>query len=86
MNPLPLSDKTRSMKPPGNWDEEQHGECGTLDIHDAVEDGLPVMVSAWLPTPEEILAIMGGAPVYLKIHGTAHPVVALFAGDAPPKQ
>jgi len=38
------------------------------------EDGF---VSAWLPTPEEVAAIVRGAPVYLFIFGDVHPPVML---------
>lgn len=40
----------------------------------------PVMTSAWFPTPDEIAAIAAGTPVYLRIVGTAHPPVMLYAG------
>lgn len=43
----------------------------------------PSMVTAWEPTPEEVAAIAYGAPIYLRIIGTAHPPVMLFGGEMP---
>ena len=43
----------------------------------------PAMETAWLPTPDEIVAIVAGAPVILCVLGTAHPPVMLSVG-APP--
>lgn len=43
----------------------------------------PTMVTAWLPTPEEIAAINAGAPVHVRIEGTAHPPIMVNVGKAP---
>jgi hypothetical protein len=43
----------------------------------------PAMTTAWLPTQEEIDAIVAGAPIYLRILGTGHPPVMLMVGQAP---
>ena len=45
--------------------------------------GTPAMETAWLPTPDEIARINAGAPVILRVIGTAHPPVMLEVGDAP---
>lgn len=42
----------------------------------------PSMTTAWLPTVEEIAAIVAGAPIYLRLLGTAHPPVMLMVGQA----
>lgn len=49
----------------------------------ATDDGTPVMVSAWEPTPDEIAKIAAGAPVYLWVYGTGHPPVMLTVGEVP---
>ncbi len=41
----------------------------------------PAMETAWLPTPAEIAAIDAGAPVILRILGTGHPPVMVYAGQ-----
>lgn len=46
--------------------------------------GQPCMVTAWLPTPDEISAIVAGAPVHVRILGTAHPPILVEVG-APPE-
>lgn len=43
----------------------------------------PVMVTAWMPTPDEIERINAGAPIHLRLLGTAHPPVLLEVGSAP---
>lgn len=43
----------------------------------------PAMVTVWLPTAEEIAAIAAGAPIYLRLLGTAHPPVLMFVGEPP---
>lgn len=42
---------------------------------------VPIMVTAWLPTPEELERIAAGQPVYLTIMGTRHPPVILTGGN-----
>jgi hypothetical protein len=41
------------------------------------------MVTAWLPTPKEVEALNAGAPVHVRILGTAHPPIMVTTGDAP---
>ncbi|MHC2087201.1 hypothetical protein [Methylobacterium sp. CM6244] len=82
---LPLADATRRMAAPEGWDHARDGICHTLEICD--NDGW--MISAWQPSPAEIERLRDGAPLFLHIQGTAHPVVALSIGDAqttPPPQ
>lgn len=43
----------------------------------------PAMETAWLPTPAELAAIAAGAPIILRIVGTAHPPVMVEAGEVP---
>lgn len=53
-------------------------------ISDSVNGpGTPCMVTAWFPTPEEILALMGGAPVHVRILGVEHPPILVEVGEAP---
>lgn len=46
-------------------------------------EGTPAMETAWLPTPAEIDRINSGAPVILRVLGTAHPPVAIEVGEVP---
>lgn len=45
--------------------------------------GTPAMVTAWLPTPDELAALNAGAPIHLTILGTQHPPVMLGVGKVP---
>lgn len=57
---------------------------GNLPILEGTTDtGIPMMGSAWEPTPEELDRLCNGAPIYLWVFGTAHPPVGLTVGAAP---
>jgi hypothetical protein len=43
----------------------------------------PSMVTAWLPTPDELAALNAGAAIHLRILGTAHPPVMITVGEPP---
>jgi hypothetical protein len=75
---------TRNLGAPKNWDPVKDGICGGLPIRDEPHSpGVNQMVSAWLPTPEDIALIAAGAPIYLVVLGTSHPPVALTVGNPP---
>ncbi|NTG22034.1 hypothetical protein G6L00_16475 [Agrobacterium rhizogenes] len=46
-------------------------------------DGTPAMVTAWLPTPDELARLNAGASVHLRILGTVHPPVMVEVGEPP---
>lgn len=61
---------------PKGWD---HGSlpCGALPVTQGEHDGIPVRVSFWQPTPEELRALQDGAMVTLWVYGAFHPPVAV---------
>jgi hypothetical protein len=54
-----------------------------LPIRDEVVGDVPVMVSAWHPTPKELAAINAGAPVHVCLIGSQHPPIQVSVGDVP---
>jgi hypothetical protein len=78
MNSIPLTDATRRLGAPLNWNHETDGICHTLEICD--RDGW--MISAWMPTDAERQRIAEGAAVFLHIQGISHPVVGMSVGKA----
>lgn len=76
MNSLPLSDATRRLGAPPQWNHGERGICHTLEICD--RDGW--MISAWQPTPAELERLIAGQPIFLHIHGVVHPVISLSVG------
>lgn len=76
---------TRNLGAPADWKPE-HGHCGGLPVADVMTEQGPFMVSAWELTPDEILAIMGGATLKLWVRGNVHPVVALSVGPLTMKE
>lgn len=77
MNSMELTDATRRLGAPAEWDHEKDGICHTLDILD--RDGW--MISAWQPTAAELARLQEGKPIFLHIQGSVHPVVALSVGE-----
>lgn len=71
---------TRRLGRPTDMDES---ECGSLHIRDVVLDnGRNVMVSAWIPTPDEVKAIAAGGTIHLCVFGVSHPPVAILVEPA----
>lgn len=62
---------------------EAQGYIALPLLDTATPEGVPCMLSAWLPTPEETLAIVAGAPVILSVLGTQHPPVMITVGEVP---
>ncbi|MCJ2090884.1 hypothetical protein MKK88_33610 [Methylobacterium sp. E-005] len=76
---------TRNLGAPLDWDPAKDGICGGLPIRDEPHSpGVNRMVSAWMPTPEEIALITAGEPIYLLVVGAVHPPVAISVGNPPP--
>lgn len=71
---------TRTFGAPHDWDAAAQGKCYGLPVRDVVADGVPYMVSAWEPSPQELKALLAGETLKLWISGTVHPVVALTVG------
>ena len=53
------------------------------EIRNTTVDGpeTPCMVTAWEPTPEELVRLNQGACIYLTVVGVAHPPVLLEVGE-----
>lgn len=45
----------------------------------------PAMVTAWEPTPDEIRAIINGGTIYLRVLGSQHPPVMIWAEPPAPE-
>lgn len=46
-------------------------------------NGVPCMVTAWEPTPDELARLNAGAKIELRLIGTQHPPVLLGVGECP---
>lgn len=71
---------TRSLGAPPGWTK---GQCSSLWIRDEVIEGIPFIVSAWLPQVDEVERLQLGAAVHLYVAGGTMPPVALAVGLAP---
>ena len=60
---------------------KQQGYLG-LPVRDYIdENGHPMMISSWQPTPDELARLKLGAPIYLWVYGTAHPPVMISVAE-----
>lgn len=55
--------------------------CNDLHVRVEEQDGVRVMTSAWMPTPDELRRLNAGEPIHLHIYGSGHPVVALSVAN-----
>lgn len=54
-----------------------------LPLRDELFDGVPSMLSSWQPTPAELAALIAGAPIYVRLLGSAHPPILVTIGPLP---
>lgn len=57
--------------------------CQDLHVRVTEEQGVRIITSAWLPTPDEVERIKQGQPIFLHVYGSGHPVVAMSVPDDP---
>ena len=62
---------------------EQQGFLRLPIRDDLYEDGMPLMVTAWEPSPEEMIKIALGAKIEIAIMGTEHPPISVVVGEVP---
>jgi hypothetical protein len=70
MIPLAIQGTTRRIG-------KSQGYAGLCIQDTHLQDGTPVMLSAWEPTPAELASLQAGQPLYLWVLGTGHPPVML---------
>lgn len=46
-------------------------------------EATPSMVTSWQPTPDELAALLAGAPVHVRLIGSAHPPIMVGVGAEP---
>ncbi len=80
MIPGKITNATRILGKPKDWDVALLGPCSALEIQDIEHEGKNVMYSAWFPNEEELSTLLTGAPVVLGIVGMQHPVVSIQVG------
>lgn len=83
MIPGSIPDPHVIMQAPAGWDEKAQGHCGRLPIRLEAHDGAQFIVSAWIPSEEEIERLRQGAAIYLFISVPRQPITALSVGPVP---
>jgi len=76
MNRMQHPSNNAVLGAPAGWDQKEV-PCGALPITRTECEGLPVVVSFWRPTSEELAALNAGAPVSLMVVGHTMPPVSL---------
>lgn len=79
MMPARIAGCTRTLGAPAGWTPETSGPCCGLPIRDGLSGDVACMTSCWEPTPGELAALNAGGKVYLRILGTRHPPVMVYA-------
>lgn len=77
-----IADATTVLGAPEGWNKTTRGPCGSLAIRVEKTTAGIGMTSAWYPTPDEIVRIVCGAPIYLTVLSNVHPPVAMSVGTA----
>lgn len=68
MLPVKLSDENLQLGPPPGWSDEQ---CMTVSAYAGVDgSGIPFVVTAWMPSKEDLEAMNAGRPLYAKWCGS----------------
>ena len=75
-----IKDSNTVYGTPDDWDN-RNGECANLFVRKQVQDGVPVMLSAWKPTALELEMLQGGASIVLGVLGEGHPPVLMYVSD-----
>ena len=79
MIPARINGCTRVLGAPPGWNEQTDRHCAGLPIRDESDGTVSTMTSAWEPTPAELAVLNNGGKVYLRIVGTGHPPVMVYA-------
>jgi hypothetical protein len=71
MSPIDFNQSNRRFGPPEGVSEEQ---CGTLfahvgEVRSGPNEGVPIVVTCWIPTPEEREKISEGSPIFMTMVG-----------------
>lgn len=83
MNPVVIENHNVTFGAPRDWTPETSGDCRPLAVRVGMNGDLPMLESAWEPTPEELAMIAQGGRVVLRIIGSSHPPVWLHVEPAP---
>lgn len=67
---------TNVLGAPQDWNPETNGECFGLPVRQAPYGDTVEFTSAWQPSPDELAALAGGAPILLRVVG-GHPPVSI---------
>lgn len=79
MNPSDFDHSNREYVKPQGWTDEQ---CSSLHVFQGVtEEGHPLIISCWKPTPEEIADLVAGKSVWLGILTGIQPPVWLTTAN-----
>lgn len=74
-----ITQATREIGRPADWDDALDGPCGSVHVRDEIDalSGCNVMWTLWKPTAEELDVLRGGGMLKLGIMGRIHPVIRM---------
>jgi hypothetical protein len=74
MKPVVVRDENADFGPPEGWNDNTDGKCGHLSVRREEYNGRYEFISAWKPTPEELVLLNKGGVVELGCIGVQPPV------------
>lgn len=77
MTPAKIQGQTHSFGAPKDWDAKKNGECLSLPVRVGEIAGYPVVQSAWLPSRQELDALISGQAIVLSIFQDRQPVMSM---------
>lgn len=80
MQPARISGAKAVLGQPKDWNVERDGPVTGLPVRRETVGRTPCVVSAWTPTPEEVIDLVFGGSVELVFPGGVHPVTIVRVG------
>lgn len=89
MTPVAFPEANTDFNPPAGFEPSQVAPVRAFsgNVVGGSVDGMPVVVTAWMPSPEDIAALAAGRPLYVSIIGgflPPHMVTTDFAAATQP--
>jgi len=76
MLPIDFKEANFTFAKPEGWTDEQCSDLRVWKGNDT--EGMPLIISAWKPSKEDLEALNNGQPLFLSVYGSGMPPVSIF--------
>lgn len=83
MTPQRFPESNITFTKPEGWTEEQCNDIAGFVGNYAGDENQPVVITSWRPTPEELVKLNLGEPLWLHLAGTKRMIPVLLTTDHP---